>query len=1348
MLDFLAKWFKRIFGTGNDRIVKRLRVVAEKAGELAPKYRALSDEELKGCTEKLRARLKAGETLADILPDAFAVCREGGVRFLKMRHFDSQFIGGQVLNNGSIAEMATGEGKTLVATLPCYLNALAGKKVHVWSVNDYLVKRDRDWMAPLFEGLGLTVGAIQSQMGSWGEGARLRQKEYACDITYGTNNELGFDYLRDNMKIRLEDQVQGRRDYSIVDEADSILIDEARTPLIISGPAADDTTRYAKSDEVVRKLIQMHKPYADAQKRLDAAKRAIAKAEADVNEARRQGNKSLEEKARKALEEAKRSEESAQHDVDTRTAYYEVELDRHTVRITHEGIGEAQRAAGVGSFYVGSNMEWPHLMEQSLKAHLLYEKDKNYVVQDGEVKIVDEFTGRVLEGRQWSDGLHQAVEAKERVKIKEETQTLATITIQNFAKLYSKISGMTGTAMTEAEELAKIYGVDVVSIPTNRPVNRMDHHDLIYQAIPNKYDAIVEEVHDVQQRGRPHNGLYYHLAFKGLERVYALMADHPAKLHAKPPENASGTLGRIREVLRDLPEDGGAEESAVARAGELYDEILGEITHGRPVLVGTTSIEKSEKLSAMLSKRYGIEHQVLNAKPENAHRESEIVAEAGRIAKPKAGKHAAGTVWGTVTIATNMAGRGTDIKLGEGVVYRNCKGDLGPVSSQTVEDGKTLEKPPPANADGAARRFAWHEPAVSGTKCCINCPDYDPATNCAHCFKPKLDARFPEFGRKVCPVSPPCGLHIVGTERHESRRIDNQLRGRAGRQGDPGASLFFLSLEDELLKTFMPEWTIRALKWLGLKEGEAIQDKRVTKGIERAQKKVEERHFNSRKHLLEYDEVNNQQRKIFYTRRQAILEGRDVQKTIRAMIDETIDDAVREYYDPQFLGKTVAEWAKTTLRVQVDPYSVRPDMSAAELERVIRDAARDRVLDEETGRSIGEHIDAELDRKEWDIAGLSAWAMAAFGVNLPGKQKLLGMEPAEIEELIKEEALKKVEAIDCTPAVKLLSKDLHTEGLVRWANGKFAFDLKPEALKDKSAEQAAALLKEEAGRAFERREIEQPIGYALAHYEHLGVDTAEAAVFLSNWARNRYQAELPPDNIKGRSRDSLAPELRRIAEEYCKSDKLEKRVAAAVGTDGSLSDAKVEELVKWADDTFGAEPDKARLTDGAAAKAELVRLGRGHLRQELSKLEQRLLLDTYDRAWKDHLYNMDFLKENVGLQGWAERDPKNVYKKEGYEMFVKTLAGIRDRITSRVFKLEVSDEEEMHSIYQITSAIHSEFRDLEMQQQAAMEGASAGGQPAKVAQIVIEGPKVGRNDPCWCGSGKKFKKCHGKTANV
>jgi len=677
-----AKILKAVFGDRNERVLKGLWPIVEEINSHAEAVAALDDGALKGKSDEFRARLADGEDLDELLPEAFAVAREVSERVLRLRPYDVQLLGGIVLHRGMIAEMATGEGKTLTAVLPAYLNALEGSGVFIVTVNDYLARRDCEWMGPVYEALGITAGAIQSQMSP-----EERQARYACDVTFGTNNEFGFDYLRDNMKSRREDQVQAVLNFAIIDEVDSILIDEARTPLIISGFPEGSTKLYYEADSVARRL----KPGDD----------------------------------------------------------FEVKEKERACVLSEDGITHAQDMAGVPSFYDGEHMEWPHHLEQSLRAHNLYRRDKEYVVQDGEqgpeIIIVDEFTGRLMPGRRWSDGLHQAVEAKEGLKIREELQTLATITFQNYFRLYNKIAGMTGTALTEAGEFSKIYNLDVLSIPPNRPIIRLDEDDLIYRTAKEKWNAIADEIEE-------RHGL------------------------------------------------------------------------GQPILVGTTSIENSEHLSGILERR-GVKHEVLNAK--HHHREADIVVQAGRL--------------GQVTVATNMAGRGTDIKLGG-----------------SVEDllRARLAVDPEADVEVGQREIAI-----------------------------LVDAEH----RKVLDAG---GLYVIGTERHESRRIDNQLRGRSGRQGDPGRTCFFLSLEDDLMRIFAREWVSGLLEKLGMVEGQEIQSGMVSRGIEKAQKRVEDRNFEIRKNLLEYDEVMDTQRKTIYGKRQEVLDGENLNELILEMCEEVAANIV------------------------------------------------------------------------------------------------------------------------------------------------------------------------------------------------------------------------------------------------------------------------------------------------------------------------------------------------------------------------------------------------------------------------------------------------------------------------
>jgi preprotein translocase subunit SecA len=742
----LGALLAKVIGTQNERDLKRITPVVSAVNGFEPSIRPLSDDELRGKTAAFRERVARGEPLDDLLPEAFAVVREAGRRTLNMRHFDVQLVGGAVLHQGKIAEMKTGEGKTLVATLPAYLNALAGKGVHVVTVNDYLARRDSEWMGRVYRFLGLTVGVIQHELTD-----AERQVAYGCDITYGTNNEFGFDYLRDNMKFELAHYVQRGHHFAIVDEVDSILIDEARTPLIISGPAEESTELYYEVDRIIPRL----KPGAVTH-----------------------GDTKAEE--REALEA---------------TGDYLVDEKHKTVTLTESGMAAAERLLGgrllPGGLYDPANMPLLHHVNQALRAHTLFRRDVDYMVKDGQVVIVDEFTGRLMEGRRWSDGLHQAVEAKEKVKIERENQTLATITFQNYFRKYSKLSGMTGTAETEAEEFGKIYNLDVMVIPPNQPLRRLEEPDVIYRTEPEKFDAIVADVTEKQ-------------------------------------------------------------------------------AEGRPVLVGTISIEKSERLSTML-KRRGIKHVVLNAKYHA--QEAEIVAQAGRKA--------------TVTIATNMAGRGTDILLGgnaEFMARQQCLAD---------ELAEKLSKGQERFVDDEENVYFYHLEFFYR----VGRKDWD---RIFQHFKRQTDAEHEE----VVGVG---GLHIVGTERHEARRIDNQLRGRAGRQGDPGSSRFYLSLEDDLMRIFGSDRISGLMQRLGMEEGVPIEHKMVTRAIERAQKQVEAQNFSVRKHLLEYDDVMNKQRESIYSLRREILDGKiemdgefiTTRDYLMQLAEELLDSAVDTYCGKQ-----------------------------------------------------------------------------------------------------------------------------------------------------------------------------------------------------------------------------------------------------------------------------------------------------------------------------------------------------------------------------------------------------------------------------------------------------------------
>jgi preprotein translocase subunit SecA len=1279
----VGKLMTKIFGSRNERLLKRYRAIVARVGELETQVQGMTDDQLRARTAELRKGLTTRKLRSDdVREEAFAIIRESmdrniGIRSIfnpeenfdpdqfddemlqaydevqqkmiqtgepwqrvsippkiyaavrklypesrppfRARPFDVQLIGGLVLYEGKIAEMATGEGKTFVAPLACFMRVLEGYHCHVVTVNDYLVRRDANWIRPAFENLGLTVGYIQSEMDP---GSDARRGQYGCDVTYGTNSEFGFDYLRDNMKERADLQVQGPLDFAIVDEVDSILIDEARTPLIISGAAHDDAPKYRAADIVARKVIELNKPWDDNEKKIDTAKRGIKGAEGDLDKAK--GDKGVIEsaKARKAKAEAELAvlEENKKNI----TQYYEVELDRKSVHLTHDGIAAAQDAAGVGSFYVGNNMEWPHLMEQAMRAHVVYEKDKDYVVERGartgemEIIIVDEFTGRKMEGRQWSDGLHQSVEAKERVPIKQETQTLATITLQNFFKLYRALSGMTGTAMTESEEFSKIYKLEVVNIPTNRPVIREDHEDRVYRSEVEKWEAIIDEIRDEAQKGRP-------------------------------------------------------------------------------VLVGTTSVETSEKVSNMLKRKFGIEHEVLNAKYHE--REAAIVAKAGQHHQ-----NAHGETVGNVTIATNMAGRGTDIKLSK-------------------------------------------EAQAAG------------------------------------------GLHVIGTERHTARRIDNQLRGRGGRQGDPGSSRFYVSLQDDLMKMFAGEWVIRVLGWLGMEEGMAIEDKRITKGIIRAQKKVEERNFLARKQLLDYDEVNDYQRTTFYGLRQQVLEGREVDRVIWGMINDSIKDAVNKYITQDFVAGVVSEWAKTNFEVQLEPYDLRGMHQIEELEPYIKEQAKNEALttitatlDEFMGEEEGDDDgDSRSAQSGWDVKGLSSWAMSRFHVNLPQSQ-IKRMTKDEVEDRLREAALEQIQKRDCAGLVKYL-EPLYAEGeLAEWARSKFDIQIDPKefVMEDgrsrRLAEEIVEMITSRARAAYARREVEYPVDhtltFAFGNEEGSNTDNPYAADYVRAWVRGKFGVDMSIDHIRGQSLRRLRDELIGLQEKAVADGGIEAEVDALLKANTSpqqIAEAANERFAaRFKPADFDPEEMAARAAvDGEGGEAvlppreKLMRTARNFYRKELTDLEQFVLIQIFDQSWKDHLYAMDMLRSGIGLQAFAERDPRILYKKEGYEFFQQMMSGVRDKVTDLIFRARVVRDTQTRSAYRETAAVHEDAggygvgenvqrtaAELSAGVPAEPEAASGGREegPVAVKQIVNTAPKVGRNDPCPCGSGKKYKKCHGANA--
>ncbi|MBN1973666.1 MAG: preprotein translocase subunit SecA [Sedimentisphaerales bacterium] len=1160
MLGKISKILVKIFGSRNERLVKSFSIIAEDAGEFEQKLMQLDDEALKAKTTEFREKIKSCTKPEDVMPEAFAVVREAARRNIQMRHFDVQLIGGDVLYQGKIAEMATGEGKTLVATLAAYMVCITGRRVHIVTVNDYLAKRDAEWMGPVYQALGLTVGAIQADMDTGGD---ERKKQYDCDITYGTNNEFGFDYLRDNMKTSIERMVQGDLQYAIIDEVDSILIDEARTPLIISGPAFDDVSRYKRADSVAKKLISLQGGYDRLKKQIDSSERTLAGAQGELSEAKRAKDDKRIEQAQRIIEKSNIEFETSKTKLEQATQYYEVEYDKKAVHLTHEGIGAAQEEAGVGSFFTGSNMEWPHLLEQSLRAHITFEREKDYVVMEGKVIIVDEFTGRLMHGRQWSDGLHQAVEAKEGVTVKEETQTLATITLQNFFKLYNQIAGMTGTAATEAEEFLNIYKLEVVIIPTNKPCIRDDSDDVIYKSMKEKFDAVAEQINEISQSGRP-------------------------------------------------------------------------------LLIGTISIEKSEALSAALTKRFGLDHEVLNAKQHA--REAVIVAKAGQQHEARDGSKR-----GNVTIATNMAGRGTDIKLGPGVA---------------------------------------------------------------------------QIG----------GLHILGTERHEARRIDNQLRGRAGRQGDAGSSQFFLSFDDDLMSIFAPEWTVKALSWIGWEEGQPIYHKRISKGIEKAQKKVEEKNFDVRKSLLEYDEVMDYQRKIFYSRRRKILSGRGLKPIIQEMIDSAIEKNCKTILDENYPQNCIIEWARTNFGIDLKPSDVS-DLPKEEIEAIIKQKAKDNASNN-ISISMGEYFEDYEDSKTWDISGLCKWAMSAFQVSL-SLSKIKTQSPEEIEQLLTQAAWQQIDKKDCVQLADFLNKDYSLRMFTEWAKAKFAIKLETAELTDLNASEIRKKIEEKVSQKYKQREIEYPVEFAMNMAYGPQGPNIYGYEALAKWANKKYNADFSVEKIQEKTPKAILNELLDLSSKY-NNGELEREISE------KAANLNKTELLSWANQRFQSSlTDESFAGDQSQIKDTLTATAKEFLRIELSDLEKYVLIQVYDSTWKDHLYSMDHLKSNVWMRSFAEKDPKTEYKHEGYRMFEEMLSSIEDRVTDIIFKVHLESGARAREVWNVSRTSHDEVGQFAMaaQQRAAAQAPQG---ETVVKQIKLETPKVGRNDPCPCGSGKKYKKCHGK----
>jgi len=1307
--NFITRGLNKVFGSRNDRLLKRYTHRVDAINQREPEIRALTDAELRARTVEFRQRIADGTPIDSFLPEVFATAREvmdravgirnvfnpehgfdparlpgdaqklyeqakaeidrrepedvpGGepaapwmqvelpnrlyeaVRELypqsrppfRARPFDVQLIGGMVLANGRIAEMKTGEGKTIVAPLACYAACIENLKCHVVTVNDYLVQRDRDWVFPFYYWLGLHVGAIHPMHMQPPE---QKKRAYDCDVLYGTNSELGFDYLRDNMKLSTDDQVQKRRDFCIVDEIDSILIDEARTPLIISGPAHDDAPRYGLADGVARHLIEMQKDWDAANAKAQKVEMQIKALEGDIRNAR---DKAKIPEMRKEMERLQKEElprlEQAR---DEHIQYYEVEPEKKASHLTHEGVAEAQKKAGIGSFYVGNNVDFPHLLENALRAHAIYKRDKEYVVRDGEVIIVDEFTGRLMVGRQWSDGLHQAVESKEGVKIKQETQTLATVTIQNFFKLYDRLAGMTGTAVTEATEFGEIYDLEVVVIPTNRPIARHDRDDLIFLSEKDKWEAILDEIMRVHDTGRP-------------------------------------------------------------------------------VLVGTTSVEKSEMLSQMLTRKHGIQHEVLNAKQHE--REANIVEDAGRL--------------GAVMIATNMAGRGTDIKLRpipredlvrhwqlRNILPKDARPEMGDDEliamayrhmAVTRLGIKKKEAADLSDDDLKLRLLrhwceqdAWVEADKAQTMSMDECLD-------------ALD-KLPDYQRHRLRVYTHAegmgGLHIVGTERHEARRIDNQLRGRSGRQGDNGSSRFFISLEDDLMKMFAGKATMTALSKLGMKEGDAIEHRWVTKSVGRAQRKVEERNYEIRKNLLEYDEVMEHQRNAFYGTRQSVLEGDDIRDLIFNYIADSIADAVNTYLDPGYVPSQVAEWARQQLDVSVDPAKLHLD-DVAELEHTIRQAAA-REVEEVIAVSLGEYMSDDLPPDEWDLRGLQSWAMSRFSVDLK-QNRLRQSNPREVQDELTAAAREQIEKKQLDGLAKFLDPLLAHKELAGWVRNKFGFEVEPQQFAELPPEEVGDKLLTQAREAYRQREIRYPVQFIMdvaAQGLQQGEEGTRWAIQqLLDWANTKYELGWTGADLDGKSGQDIADALSEAAEDWLFGGKLEAQASEKAAE--HRSDPKA--LARWLRDRFGVEvtPDEVEQAragggDGEAAGIEafIVDKGRSALRSELTRLEQFVLLQILDQAWKDHLYGMDQLKDAIGLRGYAEKDPRIEYKREGAANFRTMQSTVRDRVTELIFRARLTPNVQVRSAYGDTQEARHD------QPQGTGVAASGGGgrQPAAAA---------------------------------
>jgi preprotein translocase subunit SecA len=1289
-IPILGPIINRIIGSRNDRFVRRYNEKVNQINKLEPRFRALTDQQLKEQVVAFRARFDKGETEDKLIPEVFAAAREAmdrsvGIRQVfnpargfdpstlppemqrvyadlraqmdalppappvgpfqgcaapqpgymqvdipptlydavralfpesrppyRARPFDVQLIGAMVLAQGKIAEMKTGEGKTIVGPLATYLACVERHKVHVVTVNDYLVQRDRDWTFPFFHALGLTVGAIHPMHM---QPEDLKRVMYSCDVVYGTTSEFGFDYLRDNMKQHAPQQVQKRRDFAIVDEVDSTLIDEARTPLIISGPAHNVRPRYELADQLAKHLAARQQPWQDAEDAVEKVKLRIKGLEGDI---RTSADKTAVPGMQAELKRLQSELPALEAEKKKHVQYYEVQLERKACHLTHDGVTEAQRIAGVGSFYVGENMDMPHLLEQAIRAHVVYQRDRDYIVMDQEsnetgqvephVVIVDVNTGRPMVGRQWSDGLHQACEAKEGVPIKRETQTVATITIQNFFKMYRRLSGMTGTADTEAQEFHDIYKLDVVAIPTNKPVVRKDNDDVVYLRQKDKWKAIVDEIKN----------------------------------------------------LNDL---------------------------GRPVLVGTTSVDRSEMLAKMLDERHGVKHEVLNAKQHE--REAHIVENAGQI--------------GAVMIATNMAGRGTDIKLGKfdrqqlldhwlrrGVAPREA--GVGMTDEQLRE--AVYRKVAVAELGGAKRDYEgvpfdelemkllrlWAEKYTLLS-------DGQIRKASAETLRKELDANGKTMMHRVRwfeSVEDLGGLHVIGTERHESRRIDNQLRGRSGRQGDKGSSRFYVSLEDDLMKQFGGETTQRVLATMGMKEGMPIESAFLSKRLEAAQRKVEERNFQYRKQILDYDEVMEYQRRRFYTLRQRVIEGRD----LRGLIFEFIEAAVREAVTGSFLhagyaSQCVSELVRQKLDIVIPAGRLRKMEPEDMIEKIRTDALSD--TKNLISVTLGEYmpmVDADPTDPEaggsavdFDASGLIRWARDRFGVELtPDELKTNDAQTRRmVEERLLAAAEEKIDTTDLSAIVPIMEKGYGLTELSHWVNGKFEVQISPEELKkvelDGGHEAVVKLIVGKANAAYVEREVEMPVQIRMMMtMQQARQSPIGALTELVGWANARFKLNWQPQSLMSvGGPQQVAAKLQEENRKWVEGGELEKAVKEAQAL---KTDAEVEAFLR---DRFGAEmPDSMKFLTGDERSDAIRAKVEESLRGELIQFERMILLRILDEIWREHLFAMDQLRDTINYRAYSQQDPRIEYKREGSRMFNEMMENVRERVTDLILKVEVA----------------------------------------------------------------------------